>query len=310
MLAFAGPIGKLLIKKSAEYSKKSLQEQFLNGLGLFVLIAFSPIANIASYYYADNAVVAPIAASGVLVNLLLAKLFLEEGKHMDKNTVLGILAFIPGLFLLVFTNTALADNKISDENIDWGILVLFFACWVFTITVCSHLINWFPRNETIQLFGWSVLSAVFASADIIASLDKWIYNHERDNQTEMDKGILASVFYAFCCGISIFTLNHLLIQPSVPMHIVATVFSTVNLLFDVLADCFVFKRYEIWNASNYIMAITGLFLMIVGIIVLQLSNKQSSEPSESDNDIQTTTSLNFPKSLAIYEQTGERRCSR
>jgi len=268
-----GPIGKVLIKKSVEYKDKSHQ-RLLNIIGLLFLIIFSPLSNVASYYFAENAIVAPISASGVLVNLIFAKLFLDEGKHMNRYTILGIISFVTGLFLIVFTYSALVGNETTDEVIDWGILSLFFGLWLLLISIGVSTVNFFNTNSAIQLVGWSVLAGLFSGSDIVASMDTWIWTHTSENDSELYKGILAVVFYTFSCSLGVYILNQLLLDPENPMHIVATIISSVTLFADVVADCIVFQRYSLWDSNNYAMAVIGLILMIVGINVLQTSKNE------------------------------------
>lgn len=273
-LAICGPIGKSCIKKSTEYENYS-QKRFLKLFGLLFLMVFSPLATLSSYYYADNAIVAPVAASAVLVNIVFASFFLEEGKHMGKMTIVGILAFVSGLFLIMLTYRDLVGN---DDNFDWGVLSLYFGIWILSLTILTNTINLLHLNPTVQLVGWSIVAGLLSGSDIIASMDKWIYKHGRDDSNETYKGIIAAALYTISCLLSIFVLNNLLLDTANPMHVVATILASVQLFCDVVADCLVFQRYESWTVENYAIAIVGLFLMIIGIIILQSSSEKEKKP--------------------------------
>lgn len=272
IVAFASPIGKLLIKKSTEYSKNSSQQHVLNIIGLLFVVIFGPTASIGAYYLADNALVAPVAASGVLVNIILAKVFLEEGKNMDRMTVLGIIIFVTGLVSVLWTYSSFVGNEVNDEMIDWGVVVFYFGAWLLLLTISTHITNWFNNSYKIQLFGWSVTCALLNSADIISSMDKWIYNNDRNDSEEITKGLVATVFMFLSNITSYYVLNEILTDCSNPMHIVAAIITCVTLFMDAMGDCFVFQRYKLWESNNYVMAIAGLILMIIGIVVLQTSS--------------------------------------
>jgi hypothetical protein len=278
-----------------------------------VLAFVSPVSNLGSYYFAENAIVAPIAASSVLVNLLFARLFLAEGKLMNKFTILGIIFFVTGLFFVVFTYSN-AVGEVNDDNIDFGVVSLFFGIWIFIITFLTNIANVFNTNHMIQLVCWSGTAGLLFGCDIVASMDKWLFVHERDDWNEIGKVILATVFYGLSCGLNIFILNELLLDPEIPLHVVATIISSVALFCDVIADCFVFSRYKDWDSTNYIMTIVGLFFMIGGIYILHTKKEHSTvqQTPEDEEEIdlipgtigidtrnmQTEATLTPPPSLA------------
>lgn len=316
LLATVGAIGKVLIKKSVEYDSET-QRRVLNLIGIFFMAILLPFANISSYYFADNAIVAPISSSSILFNLLFAKIFLEEGQHMGSKTLLGIIAFVTGLFLIVFTYSSLVGNETDDEVFDWGVLSLYLGIWMILITILSNTANIFNNNRQIQLFGWSIASGLLTGTDIVASMDKWIWNHDRDDNTELTKGIIASVFFAFAAGTGIFVINELLTDPDNPMHIVASIVATTTLFADVIADCFVFERYKLWDQNNYAMAIIGLILMIVGINILQTSahtNKyeqlQQREPELELNSTISIDTKNTQKANSLTPPPSLESCAR
>jgi len=282
-LALTGPIGKTLIKKSIEYDNK-IQQRVLNRIGLFFMTILLPISSIASYAFADNAIVAPIAASGGLFNILFARIFLKEGQNMNRYTVLGIIAFSTGLFLLVFTYTSFVGNEVNDENIEWGVLSLILGIWMFFLTLVSNVCNLFNNNARIQLIGLSVGTGMLMGSDIIASMDKWIYNHDREDWNEINKAIIASCFYTVSCILGMFILNKLLLDPENTMHVVSSIVLSVSLVMDVIADCFVFQRYKLWDANNYAMAIIGLILMIIGINILQTSKSETQKKEKEEEE--------------------------
>ena len=296
-LCLTGPIGKTLIKKSTEYSENN--RRVLNLTGLFFMSILLPISCISSYAFADNAIVAPISASGALFNLLLARLFLEEGKHMNRYTILGIITFVSGMCLLVFTYTSFIGNDIDDEHIEWGILSLFLGIWMFSLTIITNVCTIF-KNPRIQLIGWSISVGLLMGADIIASMDKWIYNHNREYSDETNKSIIASCFYIISCVLGIYILNKLLLDSYNPMHIVSSIVLSISLIMDVIADCVVFQRYELWDKNNYVMAIIGLILMIVGINVLQISKYEKQKKEENMDKNKTKAKLSRPLSIGHY----------
>jgi len=295
-LATVGSVGKVLVKKSVEYDSK-IQKRILKLIGILFMAILNPIANILSYYFANNAIVAPISSSSVLFNLLFAKLFLEEGKHMGSRTLLGIISFVSGLFLIVFTYSSLVGNETDDDKFDWGVLSLYLGIWMIFITILSNTANIFNNNRQIQLIGWSIASGLLSGTDIIASMDKWIYNHDRDDSDELQKGVLATLFFAFAAGNGVYIISQLLTDPDNPMHIVASIVSTTTLVADVIADCFVFERYQLWDQNNYAMAIIGLLLMIVGINILQTSthtnNYAQVKQTESEPEVELNSSINI-----------------
>ena len=275
LLSIVTPTGKLLIKKSIEYDSEP-KKKALNYMGIFLLVVVGPATTTGSYFYADNAIVAPVAASGVLVSFLLARVFLEEGKNMDNSTILGIISFVSGLFLILFSYSELVGNKVDDENIEWGVLSLCFGIWMLSVTILTNTSNIFRNNNKIQLITWSISAGLFGGSDIIASMDKWIYNHQMENSEELLKAGIATAFYVTSCALHIFVLNKLLTDQDNAMHVVATIVSTVQLLCDVLADCFVFERYKLWDQNNYAMSVIGLALMIIGINILQTSTDKKT----------------------------------
>ena len=288
-LATVGPFGKLLIKKSVEYSSNS-KRRILNAIGILFLALLGPLSNFSAYYYADNAIVAPVAASGVLINLLFAKAFLQEGEHMNRYTVLGILAFIVGLFLLVFTYSSFVGNEGGDENIDWGVLSLFLGLWALSITLLTNTSNIFYNNKKIQLFTWSITCGLFGGSDIIVSMDKWVYNHDRaDDSDEFLKIVVATIFYIISGILCIYVLNELLTDPDNSLHVVATIVTSTTLLCDVIADCFVFQRYLEWDQTNYAMAIVGVLLMVLGINVMQSSDSEHAYKKVPQEAVATQT---------------------
>ena len=195
---------------------------------------------------------------------------------MDNTTILGIIAFVSGLFLILFSYSELVGNEVDDENIEWGILSLFLGIWTLSVTILTNISNIFRNNNNIQLITWSVTAGLLGGSDIIASMDKWIYSFQIDNSSELLKAGVATAFYITSCALHIFVLNKLLTDQDNPMHVVATIVSSVQLLCDVLADCFVFERYALWNQNNYAMSIIGLVLMIIGITTLQRSTNKKT----------------------------------
>jgi len=296
-VAIASPLGKLFIKKSTEYSaNQSAKRRFLNIAGLFLVIVVGPGSSISAYYYADNALVAPVAASGILTNILFAKLFLKEGKQMNQTTLLGVFVFVSGLVSVLWTYSSFVGNEINDELIDWGVLVLFFGLWLTILTVSTHTANWFNNSAQVQLVTWSITCATLNSADILASMDKWIYSHEREDADEMTKVIVATSFMFVSNITSYYILHQLLMDQSNPLHIVAAILTCITLFLDTMGDCFVFQRYKFWKPNNYAMAITGLLLMIIGIITLQRSHT-SLEPLSPESTVEEAKRLVPPQSL-------------
>ena len=267
LLALSGPCGKICIKKSVEYN--STKKFFLNYSGLFFLLFLGPFSNFLAYYYVKNSIVAPVASSGIIFNLLASFFVLKEGKQMGLKQFVGIVLFIIGLFLILFSYSYMDGDENQPLQFNWGVFSLFFGIWILLITFLSNFAYIFFENNKIQLFCWSLIAGLLSGVDIIVSMDSFFLNYEKNDTNELYKGIVGLLFFGVSGLTSIYILNEMLLRDN-PLHLVTTIMTSVTLLCDVIADLFVFNRYLHWNTVHYVFTILGLFLMILGIVFINM----------------------------------------
>tara|TARA_B100000787_G_scaffold87028_1_gene64247 strand:- start:4136 stop:5092 length:957 start_codon:yes stop_codon:yes gene_type:complete len=276
LAALPQPIGKVLIKYSYEAeTNKSFNRTTYRLFGNATLMLLTPILHVLAYYYGPNAFIPPVVAAGVLINIVLAWWFLDEGAHMGASTIWGALCFCLGLFSVLWAYSSIltdGDLKHLNDDVDWGVLSLFMGFWIWGLTL-STIVICFTR--VVPLSAWCVFGALCASLDIVGTYDKWIFSNATDSLREVSKGVLASLLYAVSTLLSIFIINRLLSKPENPVHIVATMFACISLGVDASADLFVFQRYKHWVVNDWTSAIGGLALMFLGIWFM---NRPSLKP--------------------------------
>lgn len=297
------PLGKILIKKSFETNDTSLEYQYRyigNGLLIFVM----PATHCLAYYYGENAFIAPVVASGVLLNIVLARYFLKEGKSMNTFTITGITIFVIGLFSILWAyGTLLSVDDNLNDNIEWGVFSIYLGLWVWGLTVLTCVVLF---SHIRELFAWSAVAALLTSLDVVGTYDKWIFNNAFDSTSEIAKGVLASMLYIGASLLSIFIVNILLSNPQNPAHIVATIISSIALGLDVFADMFIYQRYTAWGTADWALSITGLVLMVMGIWFMNLHwapRQQKLMPLQKEDCCDVDKEVNNDEGQLLIELT-------
>lgn len=249
-------------------------QAFYNFAGLFIYIAIAPILHLLSYYFIDNSIVAPSHSASVLFGIGFAWLFVpKERAVMNSLTFLGAIIYTIGLTMILVSYTRHTEDE-RHNIISWEMLIFYYGIWIFSVTLAT-LIGSSSQNVLINLFCWSGAAGILSSLDIVSSVDKWVYSEEIDNSIEVARAVLASLSYAIAGLAAIIVLNYILKDPAYDLHVVAPIYASFNLIYDVLADLLVFTRYESWVGWDYATSVSGLTLMIAGIILL---NKVASNP--------------------------------
>ena len=167
------PFGNFFIKKSFELEPATYISSYnMRLLGNFLLVAVSPVLHVLAYLYGQNAFIAPILSSGVLISIILAWQFLEERKYMNSFTLFGVCLFSSGLFSILWTySKLLSGENINDldESVDWGAFSLYLGVWVWALTVMT-CIALFSHAKALVV--WSIIAAVICSLNVVATYDK------------------------------------------------------------------------------------------------------------------------------------------
>lgn len=257
------PIGNVLIKKSYEIESSTSRSWWFIVVGNILLLIVSPVTHVLAYFYGENAFIAPVIATGVLINIVLAWMFLKEGNVMNRFTLLGIVLFCIGLLSILWSYAALLDNRTNQNSqIDWGVFSLYLGIWIWMLTILTCVIL-FSRVRALLV--WSTVSAVLAGLDVVGTYDKYIFDFESNSVAEIINGVLGSLVYIGACILAIYIHNQLLSDSANPVHIVATISTSLTLALDVYADMFIFQRYTNWAIQDWGLSIAGITLMLVGI---------------------------------------------
>lgn len=277
--SFPAPVGKVVIKKSWELENQRTG-LWLRYIGNSLLIFVNPITHVLAYFYGENQFIAPIISSGVLLNIILAKLFLKEGTEMNTYTIIGIVLFCTGLFSILWSYGAIletSDSSSADDNspeIEWGIFAIYLGLWMWVLTILTSLIL-FSRASALII--WSIVAGFLTGIDVIGTYDKWIFNSASNSAVEIVKGIIASLLYTGSSLLSIYIINQLLSRENNPVHIIATIIASISLGIDVFADLFIFQRTTAWRMEDWAMSITGLLLMVTGIWFMNMHFKKTQK---------------------------------
>lgn len=292
LAVFPNPVGKILIKKSFEVTNP-VQASRYYFWGNVSLIVFTPIFHVLAYFYGENRFIAPILASGVLLNIVLARFFLSEGTQMNWYTFTGSILFCIGLFAILWSYASLLTQ--DDTEIEWGIFSLYLGVWMWLLTVFTCLLIFSHFNS---LYLWSAIAAILSALDIIGTYDKWIFDNTQHSFEDIASGALASVLYTMTCLLSIYITNQLLSNSANPVHIVATIAASGTLILDVFADMFVYQRSTDWTIEDWTLSVTGIALMVCGIGAM---NRQFA-PTQALN---TSLQLRFTNQRSCNEDEDE-----